>query len=358
MAYAWGPLQALAPVRALNPGRYLVFVVLFASMAAGAGGALLARRRIYGWALVVLLVDLGPTTLVHGYISPETRDSISGVSALEGLREDIANLPPGGLPAYRLFSSTGGAHPQLAVGAAHVAGLPTFQSLHPGAVRASTDFGRQLEALLNQTLEPLGHPAELADHPLADVVAGGLGLFNVRYILVNRREDFFFSAKGLEHTPLLASGVALPYGGAAGASGRESDVAGLVRGMGIDVAASACRRLWVRGLEAAVEVSDAPRAALLEHRVWQQRALLRFSLDKPAFVPLAYAFYPGLEVRLNGERVEPLQTATRCLALRLPPGEHRVELAPRLSGWRRALFGLNALLLAAWLLARRRAAPR
>jgi hypothetical protein len=354
MAYHWAPLQALAPVRALNPGRYLVFVSFFIALAAGVGGQILARRRtaFWGWALLALLVDLGPTTFLHGYVDAKTRDMISGTAALEGLRSEVAALPVGQVPAYRLFISTGAVHSQLAVGAVHVEGIPTFQSLHPGAVRASTAFGRPLEQLLNQVLEPLESPAALALHPLADVVSGGLGLFNTRYVLINQPDRYFFSAQGLAHTPVLASAAALPYTEKDDFFEDRENLSAFIRGLGVDVASSTCRQLELRGLAAPVALGTPPQVTVLEHRVWPQRVSLRLRLDSPAFVRLAYAWFPSLAVEVDGVSAPVWQTATRCIALRLPAGEHQIELVPRLSDWRLGLLVLDVFIVFAWVAVR------
>ena len=84
---------------------------------------------------------------------------------------------------------------------------------------------------------------------------------------------------------------------------------------------------------------------VISHDVWNERVDLQVRTSVACFARLAYAYYPFLEVRVDGVPVEIWQTAGGFIALELKAGEHRIELLPRLSPWRRFLLALNGILL-------------
>ena len=84
-----------------------------------------------------------------------------------------------------------------------------------------------------------------------------------------------------------------------------------------------------------------------EHKAWNQRVAMCVYVSEPCFARLAYAYYPHLDVTVNGKPAVPLQTAGRFIALRLDAGEHRIVLEPRLSPLRRWLLIVDVGLLIA-----------
>jgi hypothetical protein len=84
-----------------------------------------------------------------------------------------------------------------------------------------------------------------------------------------------------------------------------------------------------------------------EHRVENQHVTIALETSAPCFARLAYAYYPYMDVLVNGVAVRPLQTVGGFIALELGQGPQRIELAPRLSPLRRALLWLNGLVLCA-----------
>ena len=88
-----------------------------------------------------------------------------------------------------------------------------------------------------------------------------------------------------------------------------------------------------------------PEIELLEHRVKNQRVELQVKTSAPCFVRLAYAYYPHMDVLVNGVKVRPMQTVGGFIALELGRGQQRIELLPRLSLLRTGLLWLNGLVL-------------
>lgn len=81
------------------------------------------------------------------------------------------------------------------------------------------------------------------------------------------------------------------------------------------------------------------------HEVWNERVRLQLRVNAACFVRLAYAYYPFIEVNVDGRMVEAWQTAGGSIAIKLEAGEHVIELIPRLSSWRRGLLLLDGILL-------------
>ncbi len=84
--------------------------------------------------------------------------------------------------------------------------------------------------------------------------------------------------------------------------------------------------------------------------------MLTITMSASCFARLAYAYYPYLRAEVDGNSVEPFQTAGRFIGLRLDPGKHQIVLTPTLSPLRKTLLALDGslLILGAFLLMRRR----
>jgi len=351
-------LQAIPVVTALNASRYLLFAVFFLSLLTGAGVSLLIRRlptsrhRLIVCLVALLAIDLGPTTFQHLYSTGEQVDGLTSGEALDILADQMPDRDA--LPNYRIFTSTGQMHPALALSAAHLRNLPTFQSYHPGAVRAAFAFNRPVEHLLNGILESLDSPSELIDHPQADLVFDALALLNTRHLLINKEQTFHFNQQGFDHSPVLVSSSIAPF--SANDLSPKERTARLVRNTGVDLPHRSCERIWLLEDETEKNLERTPTIDLLAHRVQLQRVELQLRLSAPGFVRLAYAWYPHLRVEVDGQQVSPWKTAGHYIALPLEAGEHQITLTPRLSPLRRSLllFDLLFLILSGWLLWRRR----
>ena len=127
----------------------------------------------------------------------------------------------------------------------------------------------------------------------------------------------------------------------------QREFTAVVREMGVVPAQRICRQIFLRDKSGSEDLGAEPGVDVLEHRAWNQRVELRLRVTQPCFARLAYAYYPYLDVIVDGETVEPLETVDRFIALRLGPGEHHIVLKPRLSPLRRGLLLLDLLLLGA-----------
>ena len=110
--YRWSWLQALPLVSSFNAARYLLFAVFFLSAAAGLGAHALriyCGRRLGVVVVLLLVVDLGPTTLLDMYSTPdeEPREMLDEIAATvpEEERERLSSA--------RMMTTLGGKHPYL-----------------------------------------------------------------------------------------------------------------------------------------------------------------------------------------------------------------------------------------------------
>jgi hypothetical protein len=118
-----------------------------------------------------------------------------------------------------------------------------------------------------------------------------------------------------------------------------------IRAMEVHPVEKRCETIYLRGAEGARTFANRADLEVISHEVWNERVDLRVQTSAACFARLAYAYYPYLEVRVDGMPVEIWQTAGGFIALELKAGEHRIELLPRLSPWRRFLLALNGVLL-------------
>jgi hypothetical protein len=109
--------------------------------------------------------------------------------------------------------------------------------------------------------------------------------------------------------------------------------------------ANSCERFLLLDYSGEDDLGGDPAVRVLEHRVWNEKVRMRVQTSSRCFARLSYAFYPFLEVTVDGREVAPLQTADRFIVVPLEAGTHDIELAARLSPLRQALLGLDIALL-------------
>jgi hypothetical protein len=351
LAYRWPPLQALPVVQALNASRYLLFATLFLAFLAGLGTRVLMdllphhRRRLAPWALLLLAADLGPTTFQHVYSSPEHLDALLSGGGLDQLQPELESLPPGELPGFRLYTSTEAAHDPLVLAAAHLRGIPTFQSFHPGATLAATVFSRPFEAHLTQAFTALEDPREMSSRADAPLLFQGLALLNTRYILLNRYGAYYLLRTPLDHSPVLvASRTELVVPEEDLPEDPRERALSIIRRSGVDPVSGRCERLLLLEGEA-LNLAPAAQVEVLEHRVWPQAVSIRLRASADCVVRLSYGWYSDLEVLVDRVPMRPWRTAGHAMALPLNAGEHHIEIQARLSPLRRGLLMMDVLLV-------------
>jgi hypothetical protein len=353
--YRWPVLRDLQVVQALNAGRYLLFVVAFLSATAGAAVAVLSPRpgRLYTIVLLLLLVDLGTTTFQHPYLPGGQSDSVVPMPSnkLDELREERDRQPAGQLPDHRVYYATGDEYRPRAIAWLPVmAGARSFLTNHNEAPLAVRAFGEPLERVTNPVLESEGRGIDNPEDYLA-----GLHLLNVKkaYALTADTSQptgwsvLSWSFPGFE--PVVVSPRAIGWSYPASEFGTPASgerVLDLIRTMGVNSVTGTCKQILLADSTFAQDLGGAPFVEVLSHRAWNQRVELRVRITGPCFARLAYAYYPYLRVTVDGEGVRAMPTAGRFIALRLEAGEHTILLEPYLSPLRRALLGVDLVLLA------------
>ena len=396
--YRWPVLNSLGVVQAMGASRYLLFVVFFIAVLVGLFAAARAAGRkrpvgVFVAILVVVLVDLGPTTFQQPYRSPGVASKI-GPRALQDLRrdpnawpvakplplqhhpvyrrfrEELADSDEGQLPGYRVFHTTNRIYyhfviPWLALETGLATPLDTFTQ-YPLSVPA---FVRRFQDLLHLSLERLEDGAGLVETPGFDVIRAGLFLMNTRHLLYSDSEqDRIFHGEFPEASPVVVSSKisGWPYPvreldrararSGSGMDEREarrmqslalSDFVKLLQSMDVDIKNRTCEQILVTDEHAKEDLGTSPRVEVLAHRLWNQRVELVVRTSAACFARLAYTAYPHQRITVNGGEVRPYTTAGRFVALKLGPGESRIVLEPTLSPLRFSLLIVDVVLLLA-----------
>jgi hypothetical protein len=87
---------------------------------------------------------------------------------------------------------------------------------------------------------------------------------------------------------------------------------------------------------------------LMHYALTLQTVSLTVAADRAGFVQLAHPWYPGTEVRVNGQVVQPMRGAFNLIVLPIGPGETVITLRPRITPATRLALALSGggLLLA------------
>ena len=71
---------------------------------------------------------------------------------------------------------------------------------------------------------------------------------------------------------------------------------------------------------------------------------MRVAISARCYARLSYAYFPYLQVTVDGMPVQPMQTAGRFIALPLEAGERDIVLKAQLSPLRRGLLAFSGIL--------------
>jgi len=356
------PVLELRVVRGLNAGRYLLFVVFFLSLMAGVGVRFAGRRRAFVLLLLLLIVDLGPTTFQHPYPRFGQTPLDYPLSFYDPLRQAAAAYHRRDeLPDYRISWLFGDLNPFLAMGRlTYMTGTPSPSAPTGHNLRTFSAFYGPFERFASAEFAGLaeGEAWDSAEH--AELFRDILNLLNARYAIITRAEGELNLVRWEHHTPIVVAPrveafpaerlEALMAKEGRGWSKEVRDfypIRWLIARMGVNRAESKCERIFLADFEGQRDLGTSPEVDLLEHRVWNQRVEVRVRVSEACFARLAYGYFPHLEVRVDGHGVAPLKTAGWFIGLELEGGEHRIVLEPRLSPLRRGLLVLNLVLLVA-----------
>lgn len=350
-AYRTPLAEAVPGWQAFNAGRYLLFTALFLSALAPDGltalHRLLRRHRpqaFTAWAILLLAVDLGPTTFQQPY--PSTPQHIVPERYLAEARDDLLDVPAGEIPARRNLYLSDVSRDYLNITWLLVkTGVPTALGVFDESLRATWGFAYPFKQHLLDVVKKDPH---LSDS--YDAVSGLAFLLNNDITYVDPRDGQIRKFVIPSRSPIVVAGRSSawdrPFDRANPAD--DFDVRVLLGMLQADAGRLAVDEIPLLGAEAET-LSPDPSCRLIDHRVTNASVRIHAEVDAPCFARLAYAHYPDLRVTVNGRDVETFETAGRFAAIRLDAGVHDIEITAPLSLLRRAFLWLNILSVAAYL---------
>jgi len=348
-AYRLPPLNTLYLIQNMNAARYLLFLVFFLAVAAGVAtrALLLYERyrqrgqRLFALLLLALFADLGSTTFLHPYMALDRHPTAYPAELFAEISADAQSyLKLGELPPYRILWPTAGNNYLNVATVQHLSQIPTADAFHPGDLRALETFTRPFIAAAHRLISDLESVEHFSSMPRAATLSAGFHLLNARHIMLSPPgDDKVYFLLYRQHSPILVAPELVPF------NSDKLDPLALIDSMQIDAIHARSQRLFVRGIKHTQSLAAHPQIELLDHRVYNERVLLRVRANQACFARLAYAYSPYINVSIDGQSVQSRETAGRFLALELTAGEHLIELDASLSPLRRGLLTLDLILL-------------
>ncbi len=318
-AYRWAPLQALPVVTALNSGRYLLFVCFFAALFAGVGAATLrrwrpltARGRVLLFPLLLVLIDLGPTTLQQPFTKAVNNPTYYPLDIIEELQTEgeALDLAAGELPNYRLFTNLADMHIFLATTWLMCrTDLPTPQADHRHILSSMSAFVGPFERYLNYLIHHFeADEDEESVTQRIDIARAGLQLLNARHLLDTHEENGVLTLTNAAATPIIVAPTLAPFPALPNKSVDEDHisyalkqqpentqlqtlaelfpVAQLIADMELGTSGNRSARIFVPDVEPS-SFGTEPSAEVISHRVWHQRVEMQVQISAACYARLA-----------------------------------------------------------------------
>lgn len=361
-AYRLPPFNMLSLIQASNAARYLLFLAFFLALSAGIGTRLLlqhrpwrlSRNRCFTLLLLLLLIDLFPTTFLHAYIRPRDRSSDTFTNIWKASAPFTAR---GELPNYRVqwvdkdnFSYYRMASPLF------MSETPISEAFHPAELRTRGAFVAPfLHFARDQAPALTAEPNRIFTDKL---LTAGLYLLNTRYVVLSSKNTGF--ELSLPHSPITVSSRLVGYDAEAAAERAGqiradmqvdsllarsiSQVRWIIEQMGVRFQDNFCERIFVRDHEGS-DLQTTPTAQVISHVVGHKEVKMKVSVSENCYARLSYAHFPYLHITVDGTPVQPLETAGHFIALPLDAGERDIVIQARLSPLRKNLLYLKLILL-------------
>ena len=363
-AYRLPPFNMLSLIHASNSSRYLLFLAFFLALAAGIGTLILlqhrpgwlSRNRCFTLLFLLLWIDLFPTTFLHAYQPPVDRSS----SGFQNIWETSAPFSERGeLPNYRVHWADKDEFPYFRMAyALFMHETPISEGFHPGELRTRSTFTDPFLQVARYLAPDLfAKPDQLnAKDPVFELLRSGFYLLNSRFLIVSSNNEarnlsldhnspIVVSSRLISYNPEAAYQVELTGANLDSLSARSiSQVFWIIGEMGIRPHENACERIFIRDKEEN-DLGTEPTAQVLAHVVRHQQVQMKVAISEACYARLSYAYFPYLQITVDGTPVEPLETAGRFIALPLEAGEHDIVIQARLSPLRRGLIGFSVVML-------------
>jgi hypothetical protein len=212
---------------------------------------------------------------------------------------------------------------------------------------ASDQFANAFGDFLNRALARLAVAEDMAAVKVSSIIPAGVKLLNVRHVVATQEGGGQAWLRWGGQSPVLVSSRIEGYEVddlPKALSEEEIDrlllrptglsrmqvfeqaypIAGFIARMGVDIGRNTCEVIFIDGLTKNEDMRVSPEVEVSRHQVWNQRVEIDVSVSAPAFARLAYAHYPELEVRVDGQLVESLRTTGGFVCLKLTEGAHNV----------------------------------
>ena len=332
-AYRLPPFNMLSLIHASNSSRYLLFLAFFLALAAGIGTLMLlqhrpgwlSRNRCFTLLFLLLWIDLFPTTFLHAYQPPVDRSS----SGFQNIWETSAPFSERGeLPNYRVHWADKDEFPYFRMAyALFMHETPISEGFHPGELRTRSTFTDPFLQVARYLAPDLfAKPDQLnAKDPVFELLRSGFYLLNSRFLIVSSNNEarnlsldhnspIVVSSRLISYNPEAAYQVELTGANLDSLSARSiSQVFWIIGEMGIRPHENACERIFIRDKEEN-DLGTEPTAQVLAHVVRHQQVQMKVAISEACYARLSYAYFPYLQITVDGTPVEPLETAGRFIA--------------------------------------------
>ena len=352
--YRWPLIGDLPPVRALNAGRYELFLVFFLSLLAGMALRPLtdslrwSRISLLGIALALIALDLGPPTFRQPYHDQSARKA-TGVS--EDLFAELVSYTADD-HQHTTFPPVRMVHPHTArnnILAQHTR-IPTIACMFDEHTLAAERFLRPVIVLAD--LQVRQNAATLRgwiDSAQGDHLLDAIYLTGTRHLLVRiPGHRATVSIRPSTDSPIVISTTLtrkplLP-------TDSPQSLMALVREMNVNRLTHTAEHIPVIG-EPADIVTRLPLSLSIDgYEVYVDRVRLTAHVSTECFARLAFGHYPGLRILVNGAPSEAIPTSDGFVAVRLPSGTNTIEISGSLSFLRKSLWAGLGLFLSACLI--------
>ncbi len=364
-AYRLPPFNMLSLVHASNASRYLLFLAFFLALAAGIGTLLLlqhrpgqlSRNRCFTLLFLLVWIDLFPTTFLHAYQPSLDRSSSGGFENIWKASAPFSER--GELPNYRVHWVDKDQFPYFRMAyPLFMHETPISEAFHPGELRTRSTFTDPFLQMARYMAPDLAAKPDRFNTNETEMVLlrGGFYLLNTRYVILSSKKNsrhlslapnspIIVSSRLVSYDPESAYHVEITGTNLDSLSTRSiSQVLWIIGKMGIRPQNNSCEHIFIRDREGS-DLGTEPTAQVLEHVVRHQQIQMKVAISEACYARLSYAYFPYLQITVDGMPVQPLETAGRFIALPLEAGEHDIVIQARLSPLRRGLIGFSVVML-------------
>ncbi|MFH1182145.1 MAG: hypothetical protein V1702_04260 [Candidatus Woesearchaeota archaeon] len=334
--------------------RYLPVLVLMLSALAGISMLALPKPRAFIIIAVIIMIDFFPSFYQATYIDDSYQEALHREIALDKSDFRVLDLHSNRRTYWpsKLYTDAG------------------LQTVFSPVIESSPPSIPYLAAISQKA----AHEIYDLQQPMSEATIHGLEMFNVKYVIIHnsqigRNAEETFSDKspslGLERNlsiitlnstqVIAAESVECCY-----ATELDSEQPWLMRikfeqrAINSDITDALISRVHESiPLKEGSNESTGSNASATARVISAKTELSRVALEvetTPAYLMLAYSYYPWLEVMVDGKDVPFMRTAFNTIAIKVEGGRHEIEIIAHPSPLRKVLFYFSAAAFIACLL--------